>query len=235
MTDLKFWREYLAGAPTVLELPRDHGGPGQRSYRGASQAFALSQELTTGLRELSRHAQVTLRTTLTAAFATLLYRYTGQEDLLVGLHVSGRERAPWQRTVGCFANTVVLRADLAGQPSVLELLKRTREASEATCDHDDVPFDAVVHEVQPELSPKLSPARAGAAGLRAHGAGVAGGMGAGTERCPWADLGVRPLPGAGGATRCDERVVRLRQRSVRARDDQADDRALANGARGHGG
>ena len=122
------------------------------------QAFALSQELTTGLRELSRQEQVTLRTTLTAAFATLLYRYTGQEDLLVGLHGVRTRAGQLQRTVGCFVNTVVLRADLAGQPSVLELLKRTREASGRDgAVTRKCPFDAVVNELQPELSPRYHP------------------------------------------------------------------------------
>lgn len=128
----EYWREYLAGAPTVLELPRDHGGPGHRSYRGASLEFAISEELITRLRELGRQEQATLRMTLTAAFAALLYRYTGQEDLLLGLALSGHEWGPWQRTVGCFVNPVVLRMDMAEEPNVVELLKRTRVACEAT-------------------------------------------------------------------------------------------------------
>ena len=86
---LKFWNEYLAGAPTVLELPGDRQRSARQSYRGGAQAFSLGAELTAGLRELGRQEQVTLDTTLTAAFETLLYRYTGQEDLLVGLTVWG--------------------------------------------------------------------------------------------------------------------------------------------------
>ena len=155
--DREFWREHLAEAPTVLELPRDPGGSRHRNYQGASRAFALSEQLITGLRELGRQEQATLRMTLTAAFASLLYRYTGQDDLLVGLAVSGHEKGRWQRTVGCFVNPVVLRMDMAEQPSVLELLKRTRAAYEATRHHADLPFDAVVHEVQPELSPNHHP------------------------------------------------------------------------------
>ena len=154
---LRFWKKYLAGAPTVLELPADHSRPAQPSYRGGMQAFALSDELTAGLRELSRQEQVTLSMTLTAAFQTLLYRYTGQEDLLLGFTVSGRERAQMQRTVGCFINTVVLRADLAGQPSVRELLRRTRAANLATGSHQNVAFDAIVKEVNPERIPSCPP------------------------------------------------------------------------------
>ena len=157
LAHLSFWKEYLAGAPTVLELPGDHRRPGQPSYRGGMQEFALSGELSAGLRELSRQEQVKLPVTLTAAFATLLHRYTGQEDLLLGLSVSQRSRAEVQRTMGCFLNTVVLRADLTGEPSVRELLRRTRAASRATASHEDVPFGAIVKAVQPERSMSHQP------------------------------------------------------------------------------
>jgi amino acid adenylation domain-containing protein len=155
--EVTFWREYLAGASTVLELPSDHRRPGQPSYRGTSQEFVLRPELITGLRELSRQEQVAPRTTITAAFATLLYRYTGQEDLLVGLTVPRSEGASRQLTVGPSANTVVLRVDLAGQPSVRQLLNRTQAASEAIRSHGAIPFDAVVEEMLPELSPSHHP------------------------------------------------------------------------------
>jgi amino acid adenylation domain-containing protein len=154
---LTFWKEYLAGAPTVLDLPGDHQRPARLSYRGGMEAFSVGAELTAGLRELSRQEQVTLGTTLTAAFETLLSRYTGQEDLLVGLTVPGRKRAQLQRTVGCFVNTVVLRADLAGDPNVRELLRRTHAASRAVRGHENVPFDVIVKEVQPERGPSYQP------------------------------------------------------------------------------
>lgn len=154
---LAFWQDYLAGAPTVLELPGDHWRPGQQSYRGAAQAFALSQALSTGLRELSRQEQVTLRVTLAAAFETLLYRYTDQEDLLVGLTVPGRSQAQPRRTVGCFVNTVVLRGDLAGGPSAREVLRRAHAAAEAMRGHEEVPFDAIVAAVRSERSLSSQP------------------------------------------------------------------------------
>ena len=155
--DLTFWRQYLAGAPTVLALPHDHRRPERRSYQGGAQSFALSPELTSGLRELSQQAHVTIRTTLTAAFAALLSRYTGEEDLLIGLTASRSEETQLQRAVGCYSDTVVLRADLAGQPNVLELLKRTQAAGDAMQSHEDTPFDAVVHESQPEFSRSFHP------------------------------------------------------------------------------
>jgi amino acid adenylation domain-containing protein len=156
-TDVDFWRDYVAGAPALLELPRDHPRPAQRTFRAASQAFALSEELTARLRELGQQEQATLATTFGAAFATLLYRYTGQEDLLVGLAQSGHEQGQWRRTMGCFVNTVVVRADLTEQPTVLEVLKRTRATIEATHPHGHVPFDAVVEAVAPDPSPGHHP------------------------------------------------------------------------------
>ena len=123
---LKFWKEYLADAPTVLELPGDHQRPAQLSYRGGTLAFALGDELTARLRELGRQEQVTLRTTLTAAVQALLYRYTGQEDLLIGSAMSRREQVRLHRTMGCFVTMVVQRASLAGKPSVRELLRQRR-------------------------------------------------------------------------------------------------------------
>ena len=154
---LLFWQEYLAGAPTVLDLPGDHRRPRQQSYRAGTQAFELSDDLSAGLRELSRQEQVPLQVTLTAAVAALLCRYTGQEDLLVGLSTSRRSLAGAQKVMGCFRDTVVLRADLRGEPSVRELLARMRQASQAAASHGEVPFDAIVKAVQPERDLSCQP------------------------------------------------------------------------------
>ena len=150
-TGLTFWREYLLGAPTVLEVPRDHRRPARR-YLGTSEPFTLSPALTTDLRALSDQAQVALPTTLTASVAALLFRYTGEEDLLVGMAPSreGRRTAP-PRAMGCPATTLALRTDLTGQPSVRELLARTQEAADAVRDHEDVPFGDLLAELQPEV------------------------------------------------------------------------------------
>jgi amino acid adenylation domain-containing protein len=154
--DLRFWSEYLAGAPTVLELPSDLR-PAEPSYRGQAQSFTLGAELSARLRELSEQEQVTLRVTLTAAFETLLYRYTGQEDLLFGLTVPGRRPSPQTRATGLFTSMQVMRAELAGEPSVRELLSRIRVASQAVREHQDVPLDAIVQEIQPERSAARHP------------------------------------------------------------------------------
>ncbi len=140
---LRFWRGYLDGAPAVLNVPADHRRPEQPARRDGVQPFALGAGLTARLQELSRSEQATLGTTLTAAFAALLYRYTGQEDLLIAVGQSPR--------------TVVHRADLAGEPTTLELLRRTRASSQETLPHRDVPFDAVVRELRPERIPGCPP------------------------------------------------------------------------------
>ncbi len=147
--DLTFWREYLADAPAVA-LPGDHQPPGGRSHR-TSESFELSPELTTGLRTLGRQARVTLRTTLTAALVALLSRYSGNDDLLVALAPARSEAAGGRRAVGPGTDPVVLRVDLAGQPSVFELLKRTQAARDMTGDHRQVPFDVLVDELGPEV------------------------------------------------------------------------------------
>ena len=166
--DLSFWKEYLAGAPVVLALRHDHRRPERRSHRAGSESFVLSPELTAGLRELSRQSQVTLRSTFATAFAALLFRYTGAEDLLVGLTESWSETGPRQGAAGCASDTVVLRADLAGQPSVVELLARTQAARDATRNHQDVAFDTLVRELQPEAPRELPPPGAGTVGLSAR-------------------------------------------------------------------
>ena len=150
---VEFWREYLGGAPALLELPRDHPRPGARRFSRSSQSFSLGDELTTELRELGRHEQAALPLTLAAAFATLLSRYTGQDDLLVGLAQSGQQPCPWHPTSVCPANTVVFRADLADRPDVLEMLRRTRAAVDATAPHAHVPFEAVVEAMGAEPNP----------------------------------------------------------------------------------
>src|SRR5438067_768310 len=124
---LSHWRERLAGAPQVLELPTDRPRPAVQSRRGANYAFSLPLELTQGLRALARREGATLFMTLLSGFALLLSRYNGQRDLLIGSPVANRNRAEIEGLVGFFVNTLVLRADLSGEPSVKEFLARMRE------------------------------------------------------------------------------------------------------------
>jgi hypothetical protein len=146
---LQYWREQLAGAPAVLELPTDRSRAAVQSYRGAAQTVLLPVELSQRLKELSQREGVTLFMTLLAAFDVLLYRYSGQEDFCVGSAVANRNRAETEELIGFFVNTLVLRADLSGNPSFKELLGRVREVTLGAYAHQDVPFEQLVEDLQP--------------------------------------------------------------------------------------
>ena len=121
---LTYWKQHLAGAPEVLELPTDRPRPAVQSFRGATYPFTLPPALSTALKTLSQREGVTLFMTLLAAFKTLLHRYTGQGDLVVGAPIANRTRAEIEGLIGFFVNTLVLRTDLSGNPRFGELLGR---------------------------------------------------------------------------------------------------------------
>jgi non-ribosomal peptide synthetase component F len=145
--ELSYWREQLAGAPAVLELATDRPRPAVPSYRGATEAVKLSAELTEGLRELSRKSGVTLFMTLLGGFQILLWRYSGQEDIVVGADMANRNRREVEGIIGFFVNMLVMRTSLAGDPTFLELLGRVREVSLGAYSHQDLPFDKLVEEL----------------------------------------------------------------------------------------
>ncbi len=149
---LTYWKEQLKGAPPVLELPTDRPRPAVQSYRGARQSFFLSEELTAALTKLSQREGCTLFMTLLAAFQVLLSRYSGQEDVVVGTPIANRNRAEVEPLIGFFVNTLALRTDLSGEPSFREVLKRVREVTLSAYAHQDVPFEKLVEELQPERS-----------------------------------------------------------------------------------
>ncbi|MBV9788317.1 MAG: amino acid adenylation domain-containing protein, partial [Chloroflexi bacterium] len=154
---LAYWREQLADAPPLLELPSDGPRPAVPSRRGTHHAFRLPATLTQALHDLSRREGVTLFQTLLAAFQVLLLRYTGQSDLLVGTPTAGRRRAELEGLIGCFVNTLALRGDLSGNPSFRELLQRARTVTLQAYAHQYLPFDRVVAEVQPERTLQAAP------------------------------------------------------------------------------
>ncbi len=156
-THLAYWKEQLANAPATLELPIDRPRPPISTYRGSMRPFALTKELTEALKTLSRQEGATLYTTLAAAFKTLLYRYTGQEDLLIGTASAGRSRPEFQLLMGYFLNTLVLRTDLSGNPTFRELLWRVRAVIAAAVAHEEVPFEYLVKELQPERDLSANP------------------------------------------------------------------------------
>src|SRR5829696_3478572 len=154
---VEYWRERLTGAAPVLELPADRVRPAVQSYRGAAARFEVSREVSEGLKELAHAEGVTLFMTLLAAFKVLLYRYTGQADIVVGSPIAGRTRAEVEHLIGFFVNTLVLRTDLSRAPGFRELLGRVRETALGAYAHQDVPFEKLVEELQPERDLSRSP------------------------------------------------------------------------------
>ncbi len=154
---LSYWREQLAGAPPLLELPTDRPRPPLQTYRGAGQSLLLPTTLADSLRAVSRQERVTLFMTLLAAFQTLLHRYTGQDDVVVGSAIANRNRVEIEGLIGFFVNTLVLRTDLSGNPTFRELLARVRDVCLGAYDHQDLPFEKLVAELQPQRDPSRQP------------------------------------------------------------------------------
>ncbi|HEU4562947.1 MAG TPA: amino acid adenylation domain-containing protein, partial [Longimicrobium sp.] len=154
---LAYWKERLAGAPELLELPTDHPRPPVQTYRGATVPVELSPELLERLQALGRGEGATLYMTLLGAFQLLLGRYAGSEDVVVGSPIAGRTRGEVEALIGFFVNTLVLRADLAGNPTFREVLRQVREATLGAYEHQEVPFEKLVAELQPERSLSHSP------------------------------------------------------------------------------
>ncbi|MFY9573514.1 MAG: condensation domain-containing protein, partial [Blastocatellia bacterium] len=153
----QYWKERLSGELPVLNLPADHPRPASQAFRGASSTIRLGAELTQRLISIGQSGGATLYSTLLAAFQTLLYRYTGQDDILIGSPTTGRTRAAWREIVGYFVNPIVLRADLSGNPTFEALLERTREEVLSALQHQDFPFALLVNRLQPDRSPNYSP------------------------------------------------------------------------------
>ena len=156
-SQLTYWRTQLAAPLPVLELPTDRPRPPQLRYRGADETFALTPEESARLRALGREDGVTLFMTLVAAWDIVLQRYTAQQDLIVGTASSGRPRRELEGLIGCFVNTLALRVSTAGNPTVRELLARVREVALGAYAHQDVPFEKLVDELQPERRMDRSP------------------------------------------------------------------------------
>ncbi|MDE3155803.1 MAG: amino acid adenylation domain-containing protein [Acidobacteriota bacterium] len=146
---LDFWKGYLAGVP-VLQLPTDHPRPGVQSYAGASESFVLPVALSRALNDLSRREGATLFMTLLAAFAVLLSRRTGQTDLAIGSSIANRGHRHLEDLIGFFTNTLVMRVDLSGNPTFAGLVGRVRAVAREAYGRQDVPFEKLVEELQPE-------------------------------------------------------------------------------------
>jgi amino acid adenylation domain-containing protein len=146
---LAYWKERLGDRPAALQLPTDRPRPATPSGRGAVRRACLTGRLRSALTALSRDEGATLFMTMLAAFQALLHRYTEQTDVSVGAPIAGRGRTETEGLIGCFINTLVLRTDLAGDPSFRKLLERVRETCLGAFAHQDVPFERLVKEIRP--------------------------------------------------------------------------------------
>ncbi|MCW5315483.1 amino acid adenylation domain-containing protein [Nostoc sp. KVJ3] len=156
-SQLSYWHQQLANAPALLPLPTDRPRPALQTFAGAYQEFTLSVELTDWLTKLSQEHGVTLFMTLLAAYDTLLYRYTGVADILVGTPIANRDRSEIEGLIGFFVNTLVMRSNLAGNPSFSELLSRVREVALGAYAHQNLPFEMLVEALQPERNLSHTP------------------------------------------------------------------------------
>jgi amino acid adenylation domain-containing protein len=154
---LTYWQQQLQDAPPILNLPTDYPRPVQQSFQGGRSTIILPQTLTDALKAFSQQEGVTLFMVLLAAWKTLLYRYTGETDLLVGTPVANRTHSEIENLLGCFVNTLVLRTDVSGELSFKDLVQRVRETALAAYAHQEFPFEQLVKELQPERAASYNP------------------------------------------------------------------------------
>ena len=154
---LSYWRDKLGGELPALELPTDRPRPAVQTYNGDVVHIALTRELSEALRRLSREKEATLFMTMLAAFKALLYRYTGQEDIIVGTPIAGRNYSETEGMIGFFVNTLALRTDLSGAPEFQELLQRVRTCTLDAYENQEMPFDKLVEELQPDRDMSRQP------------------------------------------------------------------------------
>ena len=152
-----YWRQHLGGSLPILELPTDRPRPALQTYNGSSLSFPLSPELSQSIRSLCKTEGVTLFMTLLAAFKVFLYRYTGQEDLIVGSPIANRHRHELERLIGFFVNTLPMRTNLSGNPTFRDVLKLVRETTLGAYAHQDLPFEYLVDQLQPNRDLSHSP------------------------------------------------------------------------------
>jgi non-ribosomal peptide synthetase component F len=147
-TQLAYWMQQLRAPLAVLELPADRPRTGELSLRMARQSFQISSALADTLRRLSHQESTTLFMTFLAAFKTLLYGYTGQEDIRVGTLVANRQHQETEGLIGLFVNLVILRTDLSGNPSMRQVLQRVRTTTLAAYAHQELPFEYLVQALE---------------------------------------------------------------------------------------
>ncbi|MEH2324932.1 MAG: amino acid adenylation domain-containing protein [Nostoc sp.] len=153
---LNYWQKQLDGI-SILNLPTDRPRLAVQTYQGARQPLQLSKSLSEALLALGQQEGVTLFITLLAAFKVLLYRYTQQEDIVIGSPIANRNRSEIEGLIGFFVNSLVLRSDLSGNPTFRELLSRVKEVALGAYAHQDLPFEKLVEELHPERNLNQNP------------------------------------------------------------------------------
>jgi amino acid adenylation domain-containing protein len=153
----EYWEGALAGAPALLELPADHPRPAQQDHAGAILGVALDEGMTAGLKALSRRCGTTMFMTLLAGWAALMARLSGQQDVVIGAPVANRNQVEIEGLIGFFVNTLALRVDVSGEPTVGVLLERVKRQVIAAQEHQDIPFEQVVELARPVRSLSHSP------------------------------------------------------------------------------
>lgn len=153
---LKYWTKQLADLP-ILQLPSDHVRPPVQAYRGSTREFIVDWPVFLALRELSQREGATPFMTLLAAFFILLHRYSGQDDIVVGVPVSNRSRSEFIPLIGFFVNTIVLRSRLTGNPAFRDFLGMIRETALQAYSHEELPFERLVEELRPERDLSRNP------------------------------------------------------------------------------
>jgi acyl carrier protein len=156
-SQVDYWKQQLDGAPPLLELPTDHPRPAVQSFCGCQLGFSIPAPLTQKLQELSRQHGVTLFMTLLGAYALLLSRYSGQQDMVIGSPIANRNRSETENLIGFFVNTLALRIDLSGELTFEQLLERVRQVALGAYAHQDLPFEKLVEELQPERNLSHNP------------------------------------------------------------------------------
>jgi len=154
---ISFWKELLGSHPPVLQLPLDKPRPSVQTFPGEVAQVKYSVELCNRVRELAKTNGATMFMALLSAFKILMQRYSGQDDIVVGSPIAGRNRAESEALVGFFVNNMVLRTDLSGDPTFLEVLSRVKKMSLSAYAHQDLPFEKLVEELQPDRDLSLPP------------------------------------------------------------------------------
>ena len=154
---LSYWKQELAGAPPLLELPTDRPRPAIQTFQGGIERFQLDASLTSALRQISQESGSTLFMTLLAGFVVLMSRYSGQKDLVVGSPIANRNRKEIEELIGFFVNILPLRFDLSRELTFADLLTQVRQVTQNAYEHQDLPFEILVEELQPERKLNRNP------------------------------------------------------------------------------